>query len=155
MTTPVGPVSFEADETHVYRITLGSEVGGRGKATSLSRETVRQLREYFAGRRRAFDLPIRVEAPRFTQSVLEAVRGVPYAHALSYGDVAAMVNHPRAARAVGQAVGANPITLVIPCHRVLAARGALGGFGCGLDWKRYLLELEGITWTEASPASRG
>jgi methylated-DNA-[protein]-cysteine S-methyltransferase len=68
--------------------------------------------------------------------------------ARSYGEVARAVRRPRAARAVGRAVGANPLPLLIPCHRVLAANGRLGGFGCGLRWKRFLLRLEGIDWVE-------
>jgi len=152
VTTAAGPVSFEADATHIYRVWLGREAGEPGKASPLSRETTRQLRDYFAGRRRTFDLPLRIEAPEFTTSVLEALCGVPFGETVSYGDMAALVKHPRAARAVGQAVGANPLAVVVPCHRVLAAGNLLGGFGAGLDWKRYLLELEGITWTEASPA---
>jgi len=84
--------------------------------------------------------------PPFTTSVLKQLLSIPYGESRSYGEIARAVGKPKAARAVGQAVGANPIPIVVPCHRVLAADLRLGGFGSGLKWKRYLLRLEGIDW---------
>jgi len=104
----------------------------------------RELDEYFAGRRRAFDLALdwSLIAP-FGRRVLRMTAAIPYGGHLSYAEVAAEAGSPRGARAAGNALGANPIPIVIPCHRVLRSGGALGGYGGGLDRKRWLLELEG------------
>jgi methylated-DNA-[protein]-cysteine S-methyltransferase len=104
----------------------------------------RELDEYFAGRRRAFDIPLdwSLIGP-FGARVLHVTSEIPYGGVLSYTEVATEAGSPRGSRAAGNALGANPIPIVIPCHRVLRAGGALGGYGGGLDRKRYLLELEG------------
>jgi methylated-DNA-[protein]-cysteine S-methyltransferase len=104
----------------------------------------RELEEYFTGRRRAFDLALdwALIAP-FGRRVLRMTAAIPYGGHLSYAEIAAEAGSPRGARAAGNALGANPIPIVIPCHRVLRSGGALGGYGGGLDRKRYLLELEG------------
>ena len=111
----------------------------------------KQLAEYLRGKRRVFDLPLLMSAPTFTARVLAEVESIPFGETRSYGEVAELIGSPRAARAIGQAVGSNPLPIVIPCHRVLAARRKLGGFGGGhdaLDWKRYLLALEESDWVE-------
>jgi len=104
----------------------------------------RELDEYFAGSRRKFDLKLdwALIAP-FGQRVLKMTAAIPYGRYLSYAEVAAEAGSPRGARAAGNALGSNPIPIVIPCHRVLRAGGSLGGYGGGLDRKRFLLELEG------------
>ncbi|MFI5402063.1 MAG: methylated-DNA--[protein]-cysteine S-methyltransferase [Planctomycetota bacterium] len=130
------------------RVLLGERRSDASRPTALDREARRQIADYFAGRRREFDLPLAPDLPRFTAAVLEAVAKIPFGKALSYGDIAKAVGSPKAARAVGQAVGSNPLPLLIPCHRVLAAEGRIGGFGCGLPWKRFLLGLEGIPVVE-------
>jgi len=107
---------------------------------------MRQLREYFDARRRVFDVPLRLETTGFTSKVLETVDEVPFGETVSYGAVASAIRKPGAARAVGGAVGRNPLPIFIPCHRVLAAHGRLGGFGGGLRWKRFLLRHEGVEW---------
>jgi O-6-methylguanine DNA methyltransferase len=99
---------------------------------------------YFAGEPVDFTCVIRLDGVAdFHRQVYEAARRIPYGHTISYGGLAAMAGSPKAARAVGQAMARNPIGIVIPCHRVIAADGGLGGFGPGLDVKRRLLELEG------------
>ncbi len=102
----------------------------------------RQLAEYFQGRRRSFDLPLEVRGTPFQQRVWKALRRIPYGETRSYGEIARQVGSPRAARAVGMANHANPVAIVIPCHRVIAAGGALGGYACGIEFKRRLLDLE-------------
>ena len=104
----------------------------------------RELDEYFSGRRRAFELALdrRLMAP-FAQRVLRVTSQIPYGGVLSYAEVAADAGSPRGFRAAGNALGANPIPIVIPCHRVLRSGGSLGGYGGGLHRKRFLLELEG------------
>ncbi len=102
-----------------------------------------QLREYFAGTRRAFDLPLHAAGSPFEQRVWARLREIPYGVTTSYGAIAIEFGLINAARAVGRANGANPIPIIIPCHRVIGADGTLTGFGGGLPLKRALLELEG------------
>jgi len=105
-----------------------------------------QLREYLAGRRTRFDLPLDLRAlPEFQRRVLLAALKIPHGQVTTYGELARRIGHPKAARAVGQALGHNPIPLVIPCHRVLGADGSLHGYGAGkgLPTKAWLLTLEG------------
>jgi methylated-DNA-[protein]-cysteine S-methyltransferase len=101
-----------------------------------------QLSEYFAGRRKAFDLPLKLNGTEFQVSVLEALQDIPYGQTTSYGEVAKRIGRPKAVRAVGAANGRNPIPIVIPCHRVIGSTGDLTGFGGGLDTKEALLRLE-------------
>jgi methylated-DNA-[protein]-cysteine S-methyltransferase len=105
----------------------------------------RQLDEYFDGRRHAFDVPIDWRLVRgFAESVLRATSRIPFGSVLSYRDVAAEAGSPNAYRAAGNALGSNPIPIVVPCHRVLHAGGGLGGYTGGLERKRLLLRLEGV-----------
>jgi O-6-methylguanine DNA methyltransferase len=108
------------------------------------REYHRQLTEYLEGRRRAFDLPLELHGSEFQKEVWRAVERVPYGYTASYGEIASLVGRPKASRAVGAANGANPIPIVIPCHRVIGSDGSLIGYGGGLPLKRRLLALEGI-----------
>ena len=149
--TPTGPVSFAADDECLLKVILGGGPRSDTRLTTVGRDAKRQISDYLRGKRRVFDLPLLVRAPAFTARVLAEVESIPYGETRSNGEVARSVGSPRAARAIGQAVGANPLPIVIPCHRVLAARHRLGGFGGGygaLDWKRYLLSLEASDWIE-------
>jgi methylated-DNA-[protein]-cysteine S-methyltransferase len=101
-----------------------------------------QLREYFSGERRDFDLPLKLSGTEFQVSVLEALQGIPYGETTSYGEIAKRIGRPKAVRAVGAANGRNPIPIVVPCHRVIGSTGDLTGFGGGLDTKEALLRLE-------------
>jgi methylated-DNA-[protein]-cysteine S-methyltransferase len=104
----------------------------------------RELDEYFAGRRRAFDLALDLRAlPDFTVTVLRELARVPYGRTTTYGELAARVGHPAAARAVGTVMNRNRIPIVLPCHRVVGSTGSLVGYAGGLDLKKRLLELEG------------
>ncbi|HVJ31852.1 MAG TPA: methylated-DNA--[protein]-cysteine S-methyltransferase [Terriglobia bacterium] len=102
----------------------------------------RQIDAYFAGKRRDFDLPLAPQGTPFQQKMWAALQRIPFGSSLSYGAFAARLGFPRAARAIGAANGANPISLVIPCHRLIASSGALTGYAGGLDVKRGLLEFE-------------
>jgi O-6-methylguanine DNA methyltransferase len=101
-----------------------------------------QIREYLAGRRKEFDLPVHLEVTPFQRKVLQEVKKIPYGETRSYGEIARRIGSPRAARAVGAALHVNPLPLVIPCHRVIGADGSLVGFASGVDVKASLLELE-------------
>lgn len=160
--SPIGPLTLIADETAVTHLLFqfeepkpaegtilhlerGSKVASseliQGE-TALTRRAREQLAEYFDGRRREFDLPL---APKGTPFQLEDWRGlqtIPYGETRSYGQLAAMIGRPKAVRAVGMANHCNPISIFIPCHRVIGADGSLTGYGGGLDAKKYLLALE-------------
>ena len=101
-----------------------------------------QLAEYFAGERRTFDLPLRLNGTEFQMSVLQALQQIPYGETTSYADIAERIGRPKAVRAVGAANGRNPIPIIVPCHRVIGSHGDLTGFGGGLDTKEALLRLE-------------
>ncbi len=105
-------------------------------------EAVRQLDEYFSGRRKVFDLELRPRGTLFQLAVLEGIALVPYGKTQSYQEIANVVGRPRAVRAVGAAIGRNPLPIVIPCHRVIGSDGGLTGFAGGLAAKRHLLGLE-------------
>jgi methylated-DNA-[protein]-cysteine S-methyltransferase len=105
-------------------------------------ETERQLSEYFAGRRRAFSLALDARGTDFQKGVWEALLAIPFGETRSYGQLAKQLGNPRATRAVGAANGRNPISIVVPCHRVIGSSGKLTGFAGGLDAKARLLDLE-------------
>ena len=111
-------------------------------------DVVRQLEEYFAGRRNAFDLPLAPQGTAFQQAVWRALQEIPYGKSASYAEIALAIDNPKAVRAVGLANGRNPIPVVIPCHRVIGKDGSLTGYGGGLPIKRKLLELENIRFRE-------
>ncbi|RMH93567.1 methylated-DNA--[protein]-cysteine S-methyltransferase [Lysobacter pythonis] len=105
--------------------------------------TARQLDEYFAGQRRAFELPLAPRGTAFQLRVWQALRTIPHGDTWSYARLAEAIGQPTAARAVGAANGRNPLPIIVPCHRVIGAGGALTGFGGGLPTKQFLLRLEG------------
>lgn len=105
-------------------------------------EAVAQLKEYFAGQRKTFDLKLKPNGTEFQLAVLDALIDIPYGQTASYQDIANAVGRPKAVRAVGAANGRNPLPIVIPCHRVIGSDGSLTGFGGGLPAKQYLLALE-------------
>ena len=120
-----------------------AEDDGRRPASAILARARRQLEEYFAGTRTTFDVPLAPTGTPFEQRVWEALRAIPYGTTTSYGVLARQLGDPRATRAVGAANGRNPIPIIVPCHRVVGARGELTGFGGGIDRKRWLLEHEG------------
>lgn len=103
-----------------------------------------QLKEYFAGKRTAFEVPLDVRGTEFQRSVWRELSRIPFGVTRSYAEIAERIGKPRSVRAVGAANGSNPISVIVPCHRVIGADGSLTGFGGGLDLKRSLLELEGV-----------
>ncbi|MFB8248266.1 methylated-DNA--[protein]-cysteine S-methyltransferase [Streptomyces sp. NPDC055952] len=124
---------------------LGTEPA-EAPGSPLLAEAIRQFRSYFAGERRDFDLPLDWSLiSGFPREVLrELASGVPYGTVVGYGELAGRVGQPGAAQAVGMAMGANPLPVVVPCHRVVESGGGIGGFGGGLETKRQLLALEGV-----------
>jgi len=117
------------------------------------REAARQLAEYFARTRRTFDLPLDLHGTPFQLQVWNALLRIPYGETRAYSQLAVQLGHPGAARALGAANGANPVAIIVPCHRVIAAGGGLGGYGGGLARKRFLLDLESGASTSLINAS--
>lgn len=145
--SPIGPLRLVGDEnglTHLLFPEQPTPLGMIEEETPLLRQAVQELDEYFAGRRREFTVPLRPGGTPFQQEVWAALLTVPYGRTVSYRDIAAQIGRPSAARAVGGANGSNPLPILIPCHRVIAAGGSLGGYSLGLEVKRRLLELEGV-----------
>lgn len=149
LNTPIGPVLIAGDADAIRRIAFPKngkpvqpEPEWKHSARGPVGEAIRQLREYFAGRRTGFDLPLAPQGTPFQRAVWRQLQDIPYGGVISYGELARRVGNPKASRAVGAANGANPIPIVIPCHRVIAADGKLGGFGGGLPVKQALLQLE-------------
>lgn len=115
--------------------------GDRSEIQILAK-TVKQLDEYFAGERKTFDIPFDVVGTHFQRMVWNELSKIPYGQTISYKDLARKIKNDKAVRAVGTANGRNPISIIVPCHRVIAADGTLGGYGGGLSNKTILLELE-------------
>ena len=148
---PIGPIELEAEGGSLIRLTMlpkavktktTNESRGHAEDEAVLDEAARQLGEYFGAKRRVFELPLKPDGTPFRLRVWQALREIPYGERRSYGDLAARLK--TAARAVGGACGANPIGIVVPCHRVVGGQGWLGGFsgGDGAATKRFLLGLE-------------
>lgn len=112
------------------------------KETALIREAAAQLKDYLAGKRKAFELPLAMEGTAFQQTVWKALTAIPYGETRSYGQIAESIGNPKACRAVGLANNKNPIAVFVPCHRVIGANGKLVGYAGGLDMKEKLLGME-------------
>ena len=145
--SPLGPISLVSDGTALISLTIGTRASV-SSPDAITQKAADQLAEYFAGKRQEFDLPLAPRGTVFQESVWKALRDIPFGHSRSYGELGTSAGKPGAARAVGSAVGANPIPIVIPCHRVLASDGKITGYsgGDGIPTKEKLLALEGITY---------
>lgn len=147
--SPVGPLVIAADDTGLRHIEFhqnrhpASRDDWRGGDNDVLQAAEAQLHEYFAGTRTCFELPLTPHGTPFQLSVWHELARIPYGATMSYAELAQRVGKPTATRAVGAANGRNPLPIVLPCHRVIGADGALTGFGGGLPVKEYLLRLEG------------
>ena len=146
--SPIGALTLTGNEASVTGLYFSTGPKARCADPAWERddqrfaEAVAQLHAYFAGRLRAFELPLEPRATPFQTQVLGVLREIPYGELRSYKDIAQAIGNPKAVRAVGSANGTNPVAIIIPCHRVVGTNGALTGFGGGLPAKRYLLDLE-------------
>ncbi len=140
--TKIGPVTITERAGAIAALDWGTRAAAP-ESTPLLAEAARQLRAYFAGRLKGFDLPLALSGSPFQRRVFEAMRAIPYGAVLSYGEIARAVDS--APRAIGGACGANPVPIIVPCHRVVASGRRLGGYSGhgGLATKRFLLALEG------------
>jgi methylated-DNA-[protein]-cysteine S-methyltransferase len=155
--TPIGKISVEGDEEVLTGVGLPSmrpDLAARaerpGRPPRAAAEAARQLDEYFQGARQEFELEVVLQGTPFQRDVWTELAEIPFGETVSYAELAQMVGRPRAFRAVGQANGANPLAIVLPCHRVLASGGGIGGYGGGIETKRRLLALEGRADERAS-----
>jgi len=150
--SPIGPLTLTAEAGALTAIDFGAPAGYADGASAgvapappadaVLLEAVKQLAAYFAGERREFDLPLRPRGTPFQLTVWEALRRIPYGETVTYGELAAGVGRPTAARAVGSANHHNPLAIVVPCHRVIGADGTLTGYAGGLATKAALLDME-------------
>jgi methylated-DNA-[protein]-cysteine S-methyltransferase len=143
--TPVGTLTAVADDGGLRALLFSCEQAPEGADEGphpVLTSTARQLEEYFSGERRMFELPLELAGTAFQRRAWLALASIPYGSTVSYGEQARRLGHPAAARAVGAANGRNPVSIVLPCHRVVGTDGALTGYGGGLDVKRALLDHE-------------
>lgn len=154
----IGPLTIVLKEKELYKIEFGgvkqtlAPLKSWTKKHFLNSELIRddeqiapvatQLHEYFKGERLSFDLPLVFKGTDFQKGVWEALRQIPYGETRTYKDIAESIGSPKAVRAVGNANNKNPLSIIVPCHRVIGSSGSLVGYGGGLDKKQYLLELE-------------
>ena len=143
--SPIGILKIAEDDQGITEVSFQEEIGADQREGSLYlQETQRQLEEYFAGIRRSFDVPLSLKGTEFQKKVWHALKEIPYGHTACYQEVAAMIGNEKASRAIGNANHHNPVVIIVPCHRVINADGSIGGYGGGIERKKYLLNLEGI-----------
>jgi methylated-DNA-[protein]-cysteine S-methyltransferase len=152
--SPVGPLELLATDSALCALLFGDEPADRVRAGSahgvvvndeshpIVKTAIAQLGEYFAGVRRAFDLPLEPRGTAFQQQAWSALRTIPFGATVSYGEQARQLGDARKARAVGAANGKNPISIIVPCHRVIGADGSMTGFAAGVELKTWLLDHE-------------
>ncbi len=144
--SPIGPLQLRSDGSHLTAISFPGQHDGTADSAEPDKVLCaagKQLGEYFAGRRKRFDLPLAASGTHFQQRVWQALADIPWGELRSYRDIAHAIGKPGAVRAVGAANGRNPLPIVVPCHRVIGADGSLTGFAGGLECKLQLLTLEG------------
>lgn len=141
MDTPIGQLKVIANDDAVIEVVFDSSptIGESNEVVELA---LNQLSEYFAGTRQVFELPLGAKGTDFRQQVWQQLCEIPYGQTVSYSDIANGIEKPKAVRAVGAANGANPIAVVVPCHRVIGKNGTLTGYAGGLDRKQWLLQFE-------------
>lgn len=152
--SPIGPLTLVAqggalaclymnDHRHAPEVSaFGAAEPGPGPQAEVLELTEHQLAEYFAGERQEFNIPLHMPGTPFQQQVWAGLRQIPFGETISYGELARRLGQPNASRAVGLANGKNPVSIIVPCHRVIGASGRLTGYGGGLDRKQLLLDLE-------------
>ncbi|MCW8335798.1 methylated-DNA--[protein]-cysteine S-methyltransferase [Vibrio sp. SCSIO 43135] len=149
--SPMGCVTVQANEQGLLGVwfeihtTKPEQLGQRDESFPILSQAVAQLDEYFSGSRKQFELPLAAKGTDFQMKVWQALTTIPYGEVWSYQDLANAIGNPKAVRAVGLANGKNPISVVVPCHRVIGKSGKLTGYAGGVERKAALLKLEGYT----------
>lgn len=151
---PVGPVTVIEEGGEIIYIGFRADIGEEAvqKETAVIKEAFRQLSDYFDGELKAFDLPLKLSGTPFQIKTWTALQTISYGETRSYGEIARQIGNPKASRAVGMANHNNPVSIVIPCHRVIGANGSLTGYGGGLPTKKQLLELESHYSRDQNPS---
>ena len=142
--TPIGTIEIRASQQGITKVVFSESTGNATFVNEITRNCKQQLKEYFEGKRKVFDLPLNQQGTIFQKSIWDCLIEIPFGQIASYGDIAKMINNPKAVRAVGAANGKNPIGIIVPCHRVIGSNGTLTGYAGGLERKAWLLEHEGI-----------
>jgi methylated-DNA-[protein]-cysteine S-methyltransferase len=152
--TPLGLFEFMATEQGICQAIfcgdkacdnkVSTEQQTQGKVNNITAQCKQQLIEYFTGQRTVFTVPLNPQGTPFQQSVWHCLAEIPFGAVKSYGEIAKMINKPKSAQAVGGANGRNPITLIVPCHRVIGSNGSLTGYAGGIERKLWLLNHEGV-----------
>jgi methylated-DNA-[protein]-cysteine S-methyltransferase len=140
--TPAGMIYIRASGGSIVYIGF-KKLCEKEKITPVIEMTIEQLNEYFRGGRKVFDIPFIVEGSKLQRNVCNALMKIPYGETVTYKDIAEDIGNPKAIRAVATAIGKNPISVVIPCHRVIGSDGKMRGYAGGIDFKEFLLETEG------------
>jgi methylated-DNA-[protein]-cysteine S-methyltransferase len=146
--SPIGPLTLVAEDGVLAGLYMDGQQYRPDEETfgdrdaELFHDAARQLADYFAGRLRTFDLPLSLAGTAFQGKVWAALRDIPYGETRGYGEIAVSIGQPTASRAVGLANGRNPISIIVPCHRVIGSTGKMTGYGGGVARKEYLLALE-------------
>ena len=143
--TILGSVTFVEEDGALLAITTHRSYEVICQETPLVKEACRQLSEYLKGERKTFDLPLNPKGTDFQKCVWRALCDIPYGETRTYKQIAEAIGNPKAVRAVGMANNRNPITIIVPCHRVIGANGKLVGYGGGLEMKEFLLRLEKVS----------
>ena len=146
LSTPLGTLTLEATDRGLRSVRFPNRIGpcaGKSPDNPAISQAKRELTDYFAGEVKQFSVPLDWQGTDFQQSVWEALTHIPYGETVSYADIARAIGRPRSARPTGGAVGANPLPIIVPCHRVIGSDQTLTGFTGGLNIKVALLELEG------------
>ena len=142
--SPVGALTILAEKKGIRAIKFGEdeEVKSTGKANEMTRWAVKELEEYFKGKRTKFEIPLNPKGTEFMKKVWKELLNIPYGEVRTYKEIAEKIGNSKASRAVGMANNKNPIPIIIPCHRVIGSNNKLVGYALGLDMKKYLLDLE-------------
>ena len=144
--SPIGILRIIADENGITKVDFVKKENSSIKKSSskIVQDCIKQLDEYFQGERKSFELKLNPEGTEFQRKVWKELLKIPYGETISYGEVSRRIKNPKAVRAVGQSIGRNPISVIIPCHRVIGSDGSITGYASGLWRKEWLLKHEGI-----------
>jgi len=146
MNTPIGILKIQASEQGITRVDFSASENKAVHTSKLTNRCKQQLKEYFDGKRKTFDLVLDQQGTLFQKTIWDCLIQIPFGQAVSYLDIANMANNSKAVRAVGAANGKNPISIIVPCHRVIGSNGTLTGYAGGLERKSWLLKHEGIAF---------
>ena len=142
--SPLGLIEFKASQQGLTQVIFCGATREASQASAITDNCKLQLNEYFSGLRISFDLPLDPQGTEFQKLVWRCLSQIPFGEVVSYKDIAKMVNRPKGSQAVGGANGRNPISIIVPCHRVIGSNGALTGYAGGLERKLWLLNHEGV-----------